>query len=107
MKDTITNLIQEPVPDVVDVTEVKTIETANSAPEACGCRPLVLSWRHHMANNRDMMRLRPSEARRLRTLGDAMVSPLVDKGFFRQHRAGHARIDAGNRGIVIAAHPRS
>ena len=32
MKDTITNPIQEPVPDVVDVTEVKTIETANSAP---------------------------------------------------------------------------
>ena len=50
---------------------------------------------------------RPSEARRFRTLGDAMVSPLVDEGFFRQHRAGYARIDAGNRGIVIAAHPRS
>jgi hypothetical protein len=30
---------------------------------------------------------RPSEARRFRTLGDAMVSPLVDEGFFRQHRA--------------------
>src|SRR5262249_44493534 len=60
--------------------------------------------RPRLVRRRRVTRPLKVELKLLHKVGEVTVSPLGDSEFFRQHRTGQARVDAGDRGIVIATH---